>query len=336
MTDTPQAEHIERDLARTRARMDRRLDELQDHLTPRQIVNDAFAYLKGGDGADFAQDAIARIKANPLPAVLTGVGLIWLMASASRPAQTTESQEVAPQPDIATRLRDAEESTERGFDESPETHAGRIDEARGIVLGIARHASETASDYGERIRQAMASALRRARESQHDLTANASAAAGRLTDSAQRGGKAFKQGIGTVTQSTRQTLASITANPFALGAIAVVVGLVAGALIPATEQEERVLGGTANRLRSAGRDLAQDVVDRGGRVASEALGALQDSAETHGLTVDKPIGEVAADIKSGALVGDVKSVASDTLDAGKASAQTHFVSAPTQGDEGQR
>jgi hypothetical protein len=125
-------------------------------------------------------------------------------------------------------------------------------------------------------------------------------------------------------QTTRETLASFSANPIAFGALAAVVGLVAGALIPATDQERRALGGTADRLRTAGHDLAQDVVDRGSQVASEALDAVKDSAQAHGLTTDKPISGVAADIKSGALVGTIKDVASETIEAGKVSAQTHF------------
>ena len=52
MDDLTETDRIERDLARTRARMDSRLDELQDHLTPKQMLNDAFAYFRGGDGAD--------------------------------------------------------------------------------------------------------------------------------------------------------------------------------------------------------------------------------------------------------------------------------------------
>ncbi len=324
MAETAETDHIERDLAKTRARMDRRLDELQDHLTPKQMVNDAFAYFKGGDGADFTQDIIGKVKANPLPVVLTGIGLAWLMASSNRPVPAIRSTVPSRQPDIAVRLRTAEAGIVQGPDERPEAHASRLNEARGKVLGVAKGASDTASGYAQRIKDAMASAAQSARETAHDFSTNASATAGGLGDSAQRGGEAFKQGMGTMAQSTRDTLASISANPFALGAIATVVGLVAGALIPATEQEERALGETAGRLRTAGRDLAQDVVDRGGQVASEALDAVKDSAQAHGLSTDKSIGDVAADLKSGALVDAVKQVASETVEAGKTSAQTHF------------
>ena len=77
--------------------MDHRLDELQDHLNPKQMLNDAFAYFQGGDGADFTHGLVAKLKANPLPAALAGVGIAWLMASSSRPASPARS--------VATRTR---------------------------------------------------------------------------------------------------------------------------------------------------------------------------------------------------------------------------------------
>lgn len=323
MVESTETAAIERDLARTRARMDHRLDELQDRLSPSQLLNDTFACFQGGDGADFTQSLIARVKANPLPAALTGVGIAWLMASNSKPAGPARP---AREPDITARLRYAEAGVARGPDEHPDAHAGRLDEARGNVLGVARDVSDTAQSYGQKIRDAMASAAQSVREAGHDLTAHASDAAGGLGNRAQRGGAAVQQGIGNMAQSTRGTLASVTGNPFALGAVAAIIGLVAGSLIPTSDEEEHALAATADRLRTAGRDLAQDVVDRGGRVASEALAAVKDSAQAHGLTTDKPIGEVVADLKSGSLADAVKQVASETVDAGRQSAQTHFAS----------
>ena len=321
MADLTETAAIERDLARTRARMDHRLDELQDRLSPGQMLNDALASFTGGDGAEFTQGLVARLKANPLAAALTGVGIAWLMASGGRPAAPPRP---AREPDLALRLREAEAGVVRRHDEHPDAHASRLDEARGKVMGIARDASDTAESYGRRIREAMTSAAQTVREKAHDLTAGATGAAGNLGDRAHRGGIAVQQGVGTMTQSTRGALASVTGNPFALGALAAIAGIIAGALIPTSEEEERALGATAGRLRTAGRDLAQDVVDRGGRVATEALDAVRDSAKSHGLTTDKPIGDVVADLKSGSLVDSVKQVAAETVDAGKQSAQTHF------------
>lgn len=324
MVELTETAAIEHDLAKTRARMDHRLDELQDHLTPKQMLNDAFAYFQGGDGADFTQGLVTKLKANPLPAALAGVGIAWLMASSSRPASPVRSSRPAREPDYVVRLRDAEAGVVRAHDEHPDAHATRLDEARGKVLGVARDASDTAQSYGQKIKDAIASAAQSVRETAHDLTAQAGDTAGNLGDRAQRGGAAVQQGVGTMAQSTREALASVTGNPFALGGVAAIVGIVAGSLIPTSDEEQHALGATADRLRSAGRDLAQDVVDRGGRVANEALGAVKDSMEAHGLTTDKPIGDMVADLKSGTLTDSVKKVASEVVDAGKQSAQTHF------------
>ena len=322
MTEVTETDQIERDLEKTRHRMDRRLDELQERLSPGQIANDALSYFSGGDGADFTRSLITKVKANPIPAVLTGVGLAWLMASSGRPdgRATGERSETV----YVTQLREAEAGIVLQPNEEAHAHAERLDVARGRVLGIARDPSDTAASYSQRVKDAVASATQSLRETSHDLQSNLSGAAGNASAAALRNGMALHGGMTDMAKSTRQTLASTSSDPVALGALAAVAGLIVGALIPTSDEEERMLGATATKVRSAGRDLAQDVVDRTGSVASEALGALKESADAHGLNADKPVGELLADLKSGDLSGAVKQVAGEATDAGKKSAQKHF------------
>lgn len=162
------------------------------------------------------------------------------------------------------------------------------------------------------------------RETSHDLTSSTSSTLGQLGDRVSSHRTKIQEGTQTMARSTSNVLSSVTSNPFALGALAAVVGLVAGSLIPTSDEEEHALGSVATKLRTSGRDLAQDVVDRGGRIASDTLGAVKDSAEAHGLTSGKPIGEVLSDVKSGALVDQVKHVANETLQAGKDSAHARI------------
>jgi hypothetical protein len=309
------SDQIEADLARTRARMDDRLDQLQDHLSPRQMLNDVFAYFHGGDGSDIAQDLVSRVRANPIPLALVGVGIAWLMASdgTAGPAAMTGEP-------IVNRLREVDRSNVRIAGEDQEAYRSRLDEARGLVLGIARDPGDTADSYSERVRTAVSAATRGARDKTHDLTQ----AAGDLAERATRQGTELKQGADAMAHSTRDTLSTLATNPFALGAIAAVVGAVAGALLPTLEQEESALATTATKIREKGRDLAQDVADRGTRIATETLGAVQDSASSHGLTADKPVGDIVAELKSGDLVGHVKAVAQETLEAGQDSARKHL------------
>lgn len=331
MAELAETDRIEQDLARTRARMDSRLDELQDHLTPRQMLNDAFAYFRGGEGADFTQDLVARARANPMPVALVGVGLAWLMASHHSRSPTAP----AYPDDLEARIRHAEGSVVRGVDEHEDVYHGRLDDARGKVLGIARGASDTAASYAQSVKDALASATQTARRASHDLASSASDTFSRLGDGAGERGAAIQKGTQTMARSTRDALSSVTSNPFALGGIAALVGLVAGSLLPTTDDEEHALGGVAARLRTAGKDLAQDAVDRGGRIASDTIAAVKDSAGAHGLTSDKSIGDIVQGVRSGDLVGEVKEAARETLQAGKDSAQKHLADSPDAGAPGQ-
>ena len=328
MDDMSEADRIERDLAKTRARMDHRLDELQTHLTPKQMLNDAFASFRGGEGADFTNDLIGKIKANPIPVALAGIGIAWLMASSSHPAGSSIGQTPKkPSPygdDLEARLRLAEGNVDRSAHDDDDSYSGRLDEARGKVLGLTRDASDTAASYATRVKDAVAATMQSVRETSHDLTSSTSSTLGQLGDRVSSHGTKIQEGTQTMARSTSNVLSSVTSNPFALGALAAVVGLVAGSLIPTSDEEEHALGSVATKLRASGRDLAQDVVDRGGRIANDTLGAVKDSAEAHGLTSGKPIGEVLSDVKSGALVDQVKHVANETLQAGKDSAHARI------------
>jgi len=246
MTAEPaDTDRIERDLAQTRARMDRRLDELGDRLAPDQIVDDALSHVTGGSGADFTQTLIMRARANPLAAGLAGIGLVWLLASSrSTPAHAHA--------DLRTRLRSAEAGVVRIPDEHPDMHASRIDDARGQVLGVARASSDTAAAYAQRIKDAMATASRGVREGSRDLSGAS---------------RADSRGAGS------------PSGPLALGAVAALAGIVAGALIPISGQEERALGGFGHRLRGQGRDMAQDAVDRATKVAGDAIEAAKESIQ---------------------------------------------------------
>ena len=60
------------------------------------------------------------------------------------------------------------------------------------------------------------------------------------------------------------------------------------------------------------------------QVAGDALGAVKESAQAHGLTADKPIGELANDLKSGELLGHVKQAAQEVASASKQSLRSQL------------
>jgi hypothetical protein len=214
MDELSETDRIEADLARTRARMDSRLDELQDHLTPKQMLNDAFSYFRGGSGADFTGDLIARAKNNPVPVALAGIGIAWLMASNSD--SPSPKPKLKPRDDLEARFRAAEGNVERYDNDDDDSHNGRLDDARGAVLGVVRNPSESAPSFAQRIKDAAAAVGTTLREKSNDLTADASQAFGNLGVSAGRQSAALQKGTSDMARSARDSFSAVTGNPLAL------------------------------------------------------------------------------------------------------------------------
>jgi len=83
---TKSSAELEREVEEQRTRVEARIDEIKDRLSPGQLLDEALAYTKDG-GQHFASNLGHTISANPLPATLLGVSLIWLMTGQGQPRQ---------------------------------------------------------------------------------------------------------------------------------------------------------------------------------------------------------------------------------------------------------
>ena len=86
-TDVNELDGIERDLARTRSRLDATLDELQQKLSPGELMSQAVTYIKEGGGMEFGHNLGRSVRDNPIPVALIGIGLGWLVVANSRKAE---------------------------------------------------------------------------------------------------------------------------------------------------------------------------------------------------------------------------------------------------------
>ena len=92
-TDRP--EDLEHKIAEERARVGATLDELQRRLTPGQMVDEVLRHGRGA-GTDFIANLSRTLAANPLPAALVGVGLLWLLISPHPPAAASAAPSGTP------------------------------------------------------------------------------------------------------------------------------------------------------------------------------------------------------------------------------------------------
>lgn len=198
MTETT-PEVIERDLEQTRARLDATIDALQQKLSPGEMIDQAIDYLKQSGGGDMGRTLMETARQHPVPVVLTGIGLAWLMAVTAR-GSTSPATASSPRDDTSyrpeledrsyrsgagdweddyrtthgayssaavedydTKLRAAEAGVVRLDAEDDEAYQDRLYAARGEVFGLSRSETETRSSFRERVDAAAAAAAERYR-----------------------------------------------------------------------------------------------------------------------------------------------------------------------------
>ncbi|HEX5327394.1 MAG TPA: DUF3618 domain-containing protein [Acetobacteraceae bacterium] len=306
---------IERDLRATRARLDHRLSELSQRLSPGQLVDEALVYLRTSGGAEFARHLGETARERPMPVVLAGIGIAWLMMAGPRPHERVVYREgtvrrppyrsgmggdgadhwpgQTHEDDPVRRAWEAGKAVARQDSESDTDFRARVTEARGKALGVARQAQDTAQSFADRVEEALFAArdsvvegvqgaagwvggtAQGLRDTASDMTDRMSRQANRLGTTANDSYERAREVAGRGTD----VLGMIAANPVLLGSLGVLSGAVLGALLPPTEIEREYLGQTADRARRTVANVTQDALDRGASVAGSAMEAVADAGD---------------------------------------------------------
>ena len=83
------------EIERTRADMTETVDAIQERLNPQNLKEQAKDKVREatvGKAQEAGSGIVDTVKANPLPAALTGIGLGWLFISARRQSGSSQSQ----------------------------------------------------------------------------------------------------------------------------------------------------------------------------------------------------------------------------------------------------
>lgn len=68
---------IEREIDRDRSHFSETLSALENKLSPGQLVDQALSYAKR-NGGDFSDNLVKSVANNPIPTILTGIGVAWM------------------------------------------------------------------------------------------------------------------------------------------------------------------------------------------------------------------------------------------------------------------
>ena len=87
---------LEREVRESRADVERTLDAIQDRLSPGQLVDQVARYMRD-NGGEFARNFGDTVRQNPVPVVLVGVGLAWMMLGSRRDVDLPRAADFVPE-----------------------------------------------------------------------------------------------------------------------------------------------------------------------------------------------------------------------------------------------
>jgi Protein of unknown function (DUF3618) len=337
------ADEVQREVRQSRAEVEEALEAIQERFSPGQLFDQAVDYLRGSEGNAFLRNLGATVRDNPVPVVLMGTGLAWLMLSGPRPRTPYDDREdllddyalgpygagdypgYDPAADHAPQYDD-DVFAGSAFDEDtlpPGGEAGgtpdlterakeAAEAARGAAQGLAEDVRDTAREWSEGAR----TAARGAREGARRVGTGARHRLRQTGEQLRHGAHGAGARAGHYGRRVRRGFFdTLHEQPLVLGALGLAVGAAIGAALPATETEDAWMGDKRDRLKDRATEAGAEQLDKAGAAAVAAYDAARDEAERQGLT---PEGAMAA---TEAVARKAECVAAAATEAAKTEAQ---------------
>ena len=288
-------EALRLDIARTRAEMSESVYALQERMNPQYIRQQATSQLRQGasDRAKGASSGVTdTIRNNPVPAALTGAGLVglgWLIASGASGSSGDDDDERSGYSDYRYGgrsggrggyrregsyydLDDPDYTPEYTYSGSRELEGYRYDDDDDSESRTGQ-AQERAGQAGQQARERAGQAGQQARERAGQAGQQARERAQQARGEAQQRAQQAKGGFQRALQE----------SPLSLGAIALGIGAAVGFAIPESSKENELMGETRDQLANQAQQRADDATQRAQRVAKQARETAEEEASRQDL-----------------------------------------------------
>jgi ElaB/YqjD/DUF883 family membrane-anchored ribosome-binding protein len=319
--DNRTPEEIQADIERTRADLSETVDTIQHRVSPESLKNQvtdqaegAIQEIKdaaigklneviggmGGNLEDVSSNFVARIRENPVPAALIGVGIGWLvMSSGSKERRSDDRSSFQP------RYQAGEDYAYRpaGWQDT-----GRESGEEGGLADRARQAASSVKDKAQRLGEEVRDRAESWAEGARDKAEAWRGEAGERAEGWRREGPHLAEEARYRAQQAEEGLARMMReNPLAVGAAAVAVGAAIGLVLPRTRQEDELMGEMRDQLVDRAQEAAGKVKRVAEAAAQEAVETTREEAGRQGLTADPAR---AGDVAEGAAESAAESLRS--------------------------
>lgn len=275
--DNRNPDEIASDVERTRADLSQTIDAIQSKLTPGQMMDQAFNYMRTSLPADFGSNLGNAVRNNPVPVALVGIGLAWLAASGQNPRYPMRRHGVYEgEGDYASASGTEMEGGDSQAEGSMHKAASQVSETKQRLAG-------KASELGHRISEKTSALTGRARHAGSRMHDSADSARARMGELSHRSQERYYR--------TRDNFSRmVDEQPLMLGVLGMALGAALGAAFPTTRREDELMGRTrddmleraketgrqqAETLKESARHVADTTRQEADRVASQAASSAQ-------------------------------------------------------------
>ncbi|MFN2361621.1 MAG: DUF3618 domain-containing protein [Marinobacter sp.] len=106
-------EDLKREADDAREDLEGTVEKLMHQLSPKELLNRGIEMVQNTGDVDFVRNLVNRVESNPIPTVLAGVSLIWLITASSSPNSSSRGAAERTR-DAAERTRDAGHKAAKG------------------------------------------------------------------------------------------------------------------------------------------------------------------------------------------------------------------------------
>lgn len=273
--DEDETEIIAADIRITQERLGDTVEEIGERFNPTRLKEELKSDIRDAtigkvenmaqQTAEMVSDAqrslMQSIRENPVPVIMVGIGLGWMILNASRKHTGSNSQYDDYQRRGSRSTYDDEQSASWStmYDDEQGRDYGR--QESGTLDRAKNKASEVADSVKEKTSRIADKAQRKASE----VGDRAEEMAGRVADETR--------------MQTRRVEQAFQDNPLVIGAAALALGLAAGLAIPSTEKESELMGDTRDELVDKVKDVAEDTKSKVQQVAERVVDQAENTAK---------------------------------------------------------
>ena len=298
---------LEREVDRERERVSATIDELQERASAASLV-DQLVKAVGENGGEVARNLGRSLRDNPLAALLTGVGLAWLMAGSGRPrdeGRDWEDMDREYLPYARDRLPDQSASSASTFGGSGDASLPNSEYPETDTASTEGGLRERVADMAGRVGEGVSETVEGLRDRASDISQSAGARLHQAGDTIRGAGGAVRHRAGAARRSAagtgrelRHGLDSLIEDqPLVAGAIAMALGAAVGGALPRSRVEDRMFGERSDRAMETVRTLAKD---QGAKVQAAASAVVDEALNI----ADEASAELGAKLPAGEEIVD--------------------------------